>query len=184
MSSVFAEAQRLVAAGVSVISIAADGTKRPVVSWKDFQNRRPTAGELQRGFASAPCGLAIVGGDGSGGLEVLDFDATEIFDPWRAIVEELAPGLLERLPLTQTPSAGRHVPYRCAIVEGNQKLARGLNAEGRPETLIETKPVAQAAMRSFRPHLRRVTPSISRTCCFEVILPQSPLSRLKSAQSC
>jgi Bifunctional DNA primase/polymerase, N-terminal len=139
ISRVLTEAQRLVAAGVSLIPIAADGSKRPVVSWKAFQSRRPTAGELQRWFASAPYGLAIVGGYVSGCLEVLDFDATDIFDPWRAMVEELAPGLLERLPLTQTPSAGRHVPYRCAIVEGNQKLARGLNAEGRPETLIETR---------------------------------------------
>jgi hypothetical protein len=139
VSSVFTEAQRLVAAGVSIIPIAADGSKRPVVLWKAFQSRRPTAGELQRWFASAPYGLAIVGGYISGGPEVLDFDAIDIFDPWRVMVEERAPGLLERLPLGQTPSDGRHVLYRCAIVEGNQKLARGLNAQGRPETLIETR---------------------------------------------
>jgi hypothetical protein len=139
MSKVFAEAQRLVAAGASVISIAADGTKRPVASWKAFQSRRPTAGESQRWFASTPCGLAIIGGYVSGGPEAIDFDAVDIFDPWCAMVEELAPGLPERLPLSQTSSDGRHVLYRCAIVEGNQKLARGLNAQGRPETLIETR---------------------------------------------
>lgn len=139
MSKVFAEARRLVAADLSVIPIAADGSKRPLVSWKPFQRRRPTVAELMRSFASDTCGLAIIGGDVSGGLEVLDFDAAEVFDPWCAMVEGLAPGLLGRLPLGQTPSAGRHVPYRCAIIQGNQKLAQRLIADDRPETLIETR---------------------------------------------
>src|SRR5688572_2565150 len=94
MSKVFAEARRLVAADLSVIPIAADGSKRPLVSWKPFQRRRPTVAQLMRSFASDTCGLAIIGGDVSGGLEVLDFDAAEVFDPWCAMVEGLAPGLL------------------------------------------------------------------------------------------
>jgi hypothetical protein len=55
------------------------------------------------------------------------------------MTEELAPGLQRRLPLSQTPTGGYHVPYRCAEIRGNQKLAQHLTADGRPGTMIETR---------------------------------------------
>jgi hypothetical protein len=176
MSRVFAEAQLLLAAGVSVIPLGPDGTKRPVVSWKAFQSRRPTEEELQRWFASAPCGLVIVEGYVSGGLEVLDCDAAETFEPsYAMMVKELATELAGTPGLTQTPSDGRHVPYRRAIVEGNQKLAWGLNAEGRPETLIKTRGADGYAIIPPSPlTYHRIIPSISRMCRFAAISPRFP----------
>jgi hypothetical protein len=149
-------------AGCSLIPIAADGTKRPAAwllprvwdhseqrwkpTWKPFQRRLPTEAELRYWFAQEPVGLAVIGGQISGGLEILDFDAAEVFEPWSALVDELAPGLLEPLPLVQTPTHGRHVYYRCSFIERNQKLAQRPNAEGRPEVMIETRGIGGYAI--------------------------------------
>lgn len=116
-------ARRCVEAGLSVIPVKADGTKRPAVSeWKPFQTRKPTSGELGAWFRGEN-GLAIVGGEVSGNFEILDFDAPELFDEWCQLVEEIAPNLLSRLPLAQTPSGAYQLYYRCDVVEGNQKLS-------------------------------------------------------------
>jgi hypothetical protein len=73
----------------------------------------------------------------------LDFDSPEHYEFWRELVEEIDAELLERLILVQTPSAGKHIYYRCENIEGNQKLAsvQVYNEEGKPklETLIETR---------------------------------------------
>jgi hypothetical protein len=90
-------------AGCSLIPIAADGTKRSAAwllpkiwdhseqrwkpTWKPFQERFPTGAQLQHWFAQRPVGLAVIGGQISGGLEILDFDAAEVFEPWSAIVD-------------------------------------------------------------------------------------------------
>jgi putative DNA primase/helicase len=139
MASLLGEAQRLVVAGLSVIAIRADGTKASLIPWKHYQTQRPSNPELTDWFSRTPVGLAVVGGLVSRSLEILDFDATELFEPWRLIVEELAPGLLQRLPLTRTPTNGRHLYYRCAEIVGNQKLAERLDQYGKPITLIETR---------------------------------------------
>jgi Bifunctional DNA primase/polymerase, N-terminal len=153
--AIYPFARRLVAAGLSVIPIAVDGTKRPAgwllpkawdeheqrwtPTWKPYQRTRPTDAELARWFGHGTLGVALIGGAISGHLEILDFDAPDIFMPWCGMVDELAPGLVVRLPLGLTPSDGRHLYYRCPIIEGNLKLAQRSNAEGRPETLIETR---------------------------------------------
>ena len=142
-------------AGCSLLPIATDGTKRPAAwllpkvwdhsehrwkaTWRPFQKHFPTQAQLWHWFAQKPVGLAVISGQISGGLEILDFDATEIFEPWSAIVDKFAPGLLEPLPLVQTPTHGHHVYYRCSFIESNQKLAQRPNAEGRPEVMIETR---------------------------------------------
>jgi putative DNA primase/helicase len=133
------EARRLLAAGLSVIPILPDGTKRPGVPWKSYQSRLPTDVEIVRWFHSGTMGLAVIGGAVSGFVEILDFDVRDLFVPWRVIVEERCPGLVERLPLSKTPSDGRHLFYRCQGIEGNLKLAQRLRFNGRPETLIETR---------------------------------------------
>jgi hypothetical protein len=138
-------------AGLSLLPIATDGTKAPEGrvlpvdaqqnrTWKPYQVAPPTPDDLRRWCRQAnQVGLAIIGGAVSGHLEILDFDAPEIFLPWCDMVEELAPGLVVRLPVVRTPGGGRHVYYRCQTIAGNQKLAARLDAEGKPETLIETR---------------------------------------------
>jgi Bifunctional DNA primase/polymerase, N-terminal len=54
-------------------------------------------------------------------------------------VEELSPGLLQRLPVIHTRTRGRHVDYRCVTIAGNQKLAQHADAKRRPKTDIETR---------------------------------------------
>lgn len=68
-------------------------------------------------------GIAILGGQVSGNLEILDFDKPGVFDDWRALVDDQAPGLVDRLPLVETPDGGRHLFYRCDEIGGSAKLA-------------------------------------------------------------
>jgi P4 family phage/plasmid primase-like protien len=138
-------------AGVSVIPIRADGSKAPVGKWKQFQKRRATEADVAR-WINAGLGVAIVCGEISE-LEVLDFDAPEMFERWRELVEVDHPGALEQVAVIQSPRAewGRHVYLRRTKPHGNRKLAERwarddsgrlrLNERGKPwaETLIETR---------------------------------------------
>jgi len=119
-------------AGVSLIPLALDGSKRPAIkSWKQYQIERATIDQV-RNWWSVPRGVGVVCGAISGGLEVLDFDdqAEVIFPQWYYAVEEIA----ARLPIVETPSGGYHVYYRCGEICGNRKIAM---ADG--ETLIESR---------------------------------------------
>jgi putative DNA primase/helicase len=112
--------------GLSIIPIKPDRSKSPALSqWTCYQSRLPEDRELQKWFQHGQrSGVAIVGGKVSGGLEILDFDAPEFIAEWRQLVEEAAPGFLEKLPQVETPTGGLHVFYRCSMIEGNQKLAK------------------------------------------------------------
>jgi Bifunctional DNA primase/polymerase, N-terminal len=153
MSSV-AVALAYLQAGLSLLPVATDGTKAPAWSllpkawddrqgrekatWKPYQTQPPTPDEVQAWY-SHQVGLGIIAGRVSGNLEVLDFDARELFAPWCDMVDELAPGLVQRLPVVKTPSNGRHSYYRCETIAGNQKLAKRLETNGAVQTLIETR---------------------------------------------
>jgi hypothetical protein len=118
-------------AGLSVVPIKLDGSKRPdLPSWDEYQGRLPTEAELRRWFARAqPPGVGVVCGKVSGGLELLDFDlnADVLFPRWLALVDAERPGLAARLCVVRTPRrpAGYHVRYRVANLDvpGNDKLA-------------------------------------------------------------
>jgi len=138
-SIILSEARRLVGAGLSVIPILPNGSKSPAVRWKLYQVSLPTDAELVQWFHERTRGLAAIGGAISGWLEILDFDAPDLFEPWCITVEELCPGLIQRLPLSETPSNGRHIFYRCREIEANLKLAQRRGLDGKPETLIETR---------------------------------------------
>lgn len=154
-TSVRAIAECYVAAGVSVIPVTPDGSKSPFAqllpcdvrgfaSWKPFQTRLPNRDELYRWFTpvgdKSPPGIGIVAGQVSGGLEILDLDNQAVVEPWIAAVQELAPGLLEKLVFVQTPRPGLHVYYRCNTFGGNEKLAlEPGDAQGNWKTLIEVK---------------------------------------------
>ena len=124
-NEILAGVLRLHSAGLAVIPIKTDGSKAPFLSsWKQFEKRLPTEGELRKWFGNGKRqGIALIGGAVSGNLEILDFDAPELIADWREIVEEAAPGLLNRLPQVDTPAGGLHVFYRCAEIAGNKKLA-------------------------------------------------------------
>lgn len=151
MSIILETARAYVAAGLSVIPIRPDGAKRPdgmalpeevdevtgevKHTWKPFQKRLATDAELTAWFADDTRGIAIVCGSVSGGLEVLDFDRGDLFEPWAKELEEKWPGLLAKLPQVLPPGGGRHVYYRVARPDPNTKLGE---SKGR-KTWIETR---------------------------------------------
>lgn len=146
-NAVYTAASAYVATGLSVMPIAADGSKSPdrdrlprvfdeaqqswKTSWKIFQVRRPTPDDLEawRDYGGE-FGLAVIGGVVSGGapglgLEIIDFDTIELAAPWTERVERQVPGLVERLTHVQSPRPGLHLYYRCLEFGGSQKLACG-----------------------------------------------------------
>jgi hypothetical protein len=152
--SVLSIARRYIGARLCVIPVRADGSKMPDIEWKIYQVSMPPDWVLRNWFESGrvrgigiPCGIA------SGNLEVIDFDAPELWPVWAELVKTHRPGLFERLAIIETPSGGRHVLFRCKQIEGNQKLAmravevpletKGAKKDGNrwiaEKTLIETR---------------------------------------------
>jgi hypothetical protein len=144
-------AQSATAAGLCVIPISQDGSKRPGVPWKRFQDQRPTDNQLRRWFASArTTGLAVVCGKVSGNLEVLDIEDEESWAAYEELIEDAGLGLLwERVAagyLEQAPNGGYHVLYRSETVGGNTPLARrpkrpeeSVDGHDNVKVLIETR---------------------------------------------
>lgn len=115
---IHAIALRYLTAGFNVIPIRADGSKAPDISeWKRFQKIRVKEnclkGWFRQGYAG---GVAIVGGPPSGNLVILDFEFTDYWEEFVALVEAERPGLVGRLPLVMTPGKdegrGRHLYFR------------------------------------------------------------------------
>lgn len=138
--SILAAALELYDAGLTVIPVALDGSKSPHVNagkWRAFIDKRPTRKQVEKMFRD-PCGVAVLGGNPSGGLEIIDFDKRDALGEWQEIVATLDPSLLQRLPLVMTPG-GWHVYFRSASADGNKKLAMEVDADGKLKTKIETR---------------------------------------------
>lgn len=134
-SEVHVIAVEYVSAGLSIVPLRLDGSKSPAVgSWKEYQHRPPTPHEIDEWF-SRPVGIGIVTGRVSGGLEVIDFDQWEMFEPWR----ELTTGINEYLPIVETASGGFHAFYRCRQITGNAKLACWEPADCYSHRKLETR---------------------------------------------
>jgi len=133
-------AQSYLSSGLSVLPAKRQNKCPAIKSWKAFQDRLPTATEVEAWFSNDHDALCIVTGKASGNLEIIDFDhGGELFAAWSALVEENAPGVLDRLVIEQTPSGGWHAVYRCETeVAGNLKLSQG-ERDDKLTTLIETR---------------------------------------------
>lgn len=136
MIALLSIARAYVDAGLSVIPILADASKKPSIKWTEYQKRQPTKAELHLWFGRPGIGLAIICGAVSGNLEVLDFDDAKAFEDWSYFLREESPGILDRLPQVRTPSGGMHVYYRCEVIGRNTKLAHP--REGK-KALVETR---------------------------------------------
>ncbi|MGQ4514249.1 bifunctional DNA primase/polymerase [Streptomyces sp. DW26H14] len=128
-------ASELHAAGLCVLPIKADGTKKPAVSWMPYKVNRSTPADHDKWFSgSRSAGIAVVYGAVSGNVEMIEFEgraiglldevtdvmeASGLGEPWAAILNGW---------VTESPSGGRH--YRVRIdggnVPGNRKLASRL----------------------------------------------------------
>ena len=114
-------------AGISFIPIRADGTKSPAVQWKDFQRKHPTLSDARTWFYRKNRGIAFITGAISGGLEMLDFDTHTAYEAFMArMQQEGLTWLLEKIEqgYKEFSPKGVHLYYRCAVIEGNKKLAR------------------------------------------------------------
>jgi hypothetical protein len=132
-------AQNYVQAGLSVLPVRADGSKSPAIPWKQYQEVLADGQTLKKWFSKDDCGIGIVCGRVSGGLEVLDFEADAPIKEWGELAKnQLGEDFLKPLPLVKTPSGGWHLYYRCPEIGGNQKLALELK-NGTQKVLIETR---------------------------------------------
>lgn len=118
-------------AGLCVLRVHPDGTKRPVGSWTAYQQKRPDRSTVESWFGSGHPGVGLVCGAVSGGLEMLEFEGravaegvlTEFLEGLEGELEEVVGRIVDGYSET-TPSGGLHLLYRCDTVDGNTKLAR------------------------------------------------------------
>lgn len=125
-------------AGVSVVPILANRTKRPAIQWGQYQATAPSLGQVDEWWGNGKTyGLALVCGKVSGNLEMLELEGRacdgESLDKIQAQMYESGVGLAWQL-LTgsmgyseMSPSGGVHLLYRITDheVPGNQKIAQG-----------------------------------------------------------
>lgn len=133
------EALDYLKAGLSIIPIR-PGSKAPAIEWKEYQSRLPNESEIRGWFRGFPgCGIGVIAGEVSANLEIIDIESIAPIEEFFDWVTEAAPDLLDRLPLVETPSGGRHIYYRCEVIEHNQKLAQRQIEDKKIKTLIETR---------------------------------------------
>ncbi|AYN57327.1 DNA primase/polymerase [Arthrobacter phage Bridgette] len=157
-------AKELAAAGLSVVPVMTDGTKRPDGGWKEYQTLRASTTKLHEWFAQGSLGIGVVTGTISGNLELTEVEGrgadrlpeiaqlatdTGLGDLWA----RLCAGWLE-----QSPSGGWHWFYKISYPEGfkfpgNTKIAKAANKE----TVAETR--AQGGYVIVAPSAGTVHPS-------------------------
>ena len=126
--------------GLSVIPIVRGGKRPSISGWKSYQNKPMEEADVGRLFEDNS-NIAIVCGEVSGGLEVIDFDPVDgldldsIFEKWKSSIPE---GLLSKLVVEKSPRNGYHIYYRTSIGARNQKLAE-TKINGKKEAFIETR---------------------------------------------
>lgn len=146
-NEILTTALRFASNGIATVPVAADGSKRPAIAWKEYQERKPTTEEILGWFHNDQVqGLGVITGKVSGNLELLEFEgravkaeihiqartafiATGLGDIWQRLVD----GYCE-----STPSGGLHFLYRVeGELPGNTKLASKAGEDG--GCLIETR---------------------------------------------
>jgi len=108
--------------------------KAPTIKWEPYQNEKISLKEVRNLFGNGES-IAIINGSISNNRETLDFDEPALIATYLELLQEIAPGLIDKVQQTQTPSGGLHLSYHCeSSVDGNKKLA--MNGH---KTLIETR---------------------------------------------
>jgi hypothetical protein len=137
-----AAARELHDAGLCVLPIKADGSKKPAVSWLQYKVDRTTPADHDTWFGGdRPRGIAVVYGAVSGAVELIEFEGLAIreglLDEVTEIMEASGPRVSEAWHailngwVTESPSGGRHYRIRLdgAAVPPNRKLAQRLARE-------------------------------------------------------
>ena len=115
--------------GYSVVPVMADGSKRSLHNWSNWTFNLASIEDI-KGWYHGPIqlGVAIVTGEISGNLEVIDIDSRKAkLQFLTRISEELS----DKLVLVDTPSGGMHVYYRCSVRAGKrEKIADNIDLVG------------------------------------------------------
>ena len=118
--------------GYSVIPVGPD--KRPLVTWAEYQERRPTKDELRAWFGGdEPPSVGIVCGTVSGGLAVVDLDDLDVAQATACDLE-----LQTATTLIETPSGGCHcwlqetgtTSHCCPLKDASGNAIGDLKGEG------------------------------------------------------
>lgn len=122
--SLLETAIQYLSAGLNVLPIKTDGSKKPSVDeWKSLQSRKATEAEIKQWFSNGSNGIAIIAGSISHGLEIIDLESKEIAKQWQELVaEQLGDEFFQRFAVVKTPM-GYHCYYRCDQAGPNQDLA-------------------------------------------------------------
>lgn len=113
--------------GFSVVPVKVD--KTPAIAWKELQTRVMLNDEVEKNFSiSGVSGLALVTGEISRGLEVIDIDSKydlsgKLFDDFMELLDDHLSDILPQLLIAKTINNGYHLYYRCSESTGNMKLA-------------------------------------------------------------
>jgi hypothetical protein len=130
----------------SVIPIRTDGSKRPTVEWKPYQDRLPTRAEMDAWFG--PNGAAaVICGSVSGGLVMIEMEGADFeagtWERFRAAaVDRLGEARWRQITgcVEMSPSGGPHLFVRCPQARvGNLKLARRPRGDDTVEVIMETR---------------------------------------------
>ena len=121
--------------GLSIIPIIYKG-KKPLVDWKEYQKRRPYAGELGDWFGnSKPKNIGIVCGKASGNLVVLDFDSEALWgESLRNWDEGKFGSIYQATPVVKT-GRGYQVYLRTKRTVNKQRL-NGIDIQGQGSYVV------------------------------------------------
>jgi hypothetical protein len=123
-------AEQYLTAGIGVLPIRADGSKSPALArWDEYKKRLATKDEAHDWFSDPSLGVAIVGGEVSGHLFIIDAEFEDIFNEFFFLLREELGIVASQLPLVRTPGKsanqrGMHLYGRSKVKVGTRKLAR------------------------------------------------------------
>lgn len=135
-------ALELHAAGISVVPVTADGQKRPVGKWAEYQTIRASTEQLHAWFANGNLGVGVVTGAVSGDLEMSEIEGRGVAgvpDVAKLAHDTGLGELWTRLTggwMEFSPSGGIHWFYRVKWPQG-QKPPGNVKLASRPSTTTE-----------------------------------------------
>ena len=103
-------ARNLYDQGISVCPAQVDGSKKSRGRWKQYQERRCSRQQLAQWFDRAePWAIAVVCGEVSQKLLVIDIDDSDLIDPFESALKKNHPDLYKRM------LAGEEIGYHKAF---------------------------------------------------------------------
>lgn len=110
---------------ISVCPLKLDGSKKPMINWKEFQSRRMSEGEARGYFANCGGIFAITGPISE--LFLLDFDTKYDRvneDTFEKFMFNVPPDLKNKLLINRTRSGGKHVWMRTKYIDKSRKITK------------------------------------------------------------